>query len=312
MSRVFVIPDIHLKPWILDKAEEFISKGKYDQIVSLGDVVDDWDQEYNLNLYEETFDALTAFAIRHPNFLFCYGNHDVSYIWGAHETGYSKAARITVLECLSKFESVVPVDKRGYIHRIDNVLFSHAGLSEVFVTHYFPEFQGDIDELIGEINSLRKEEMWCDASPIWVRPQDGRIVMYPAGYLQVVGHTPVRKTDFYNDILSVDSFSTYRDGSPVGDQRFVWVDTVSKVWGFADKGNEIEPPSDEKLDIRNYQIGDRVRFKIRFSDADEDEIHEGTVEIIDRNPGWYSSIDIMSGDTLYKHIPLTDVIEKIK
>ena len=310
MSKVFVIPDIHLKPWILDKAEEFISKGNYDQIVCLGDVIDDWDQEYNLNLYEETFDTLTAFATRHSNFLFCYGNHDVSYIWGAHETGYSEAARGTVLACLSKFESTVPVDKRGYIHRIDNILFSHAGLSDAFVTHFFPEFQGDFDELIGEINSLRKEEMWCDASPIWVRPQDGRTVMYPAGFLQVVGHTPVRKTDFYNNILSVDSFSTYRDGSPIGDQRFVWVDTVSKVWGFADKGNEIEPTPDEKLDIRTYRIGDRVQFKIRFSDSDEDEIHEGTVEIIDRNPGWYSSIDIMSGGTLYKHIPLTDVIEK--
>ena len=171
-----------------------------------------------------------------------------------------------MLERLAKFESVVPVDKRGYIHRIDNVLFSHAGLSEVFVTHYFPGFQGDIDELIGEINSFRKEEMWCDASPIWVRPQNGRTVMYPAGYLQVVGHTPVRKMDFYKDILSVDSFSTYRDGSPIGDQRFVWVDTVSKVWGFADKGNEIESTPDEKLDIRSYRIGDRVQFKIRFSD----------------------------------------------
>ena len=28
MSRVFVIPDIHLKPWIFDKAEEEMAKGK--------------------------------------------------------------------------------------------------------------------------------------------------------------------------------------------------------------------------------------------------------------------------------------------
>jgi hypothetical protein len=178
------------------------------------------------------------------------------------------------------------------------------------VKHFLPEFQGDIDNLIERINILKEEEMWCDASPIWLRPQDGKTVMYPTGYLQVVGHTPVRKTDFYNDILTVDNFSTYRDGSPFGDQRFVWLDTISKQWGFADKGNLVEPIPDGKLDIRNYRIGDRVHFKIGNSSFEKTEILEGLVEIIDRNPGWYPSIDIMSGDTLYKHIPLNDVIKK--
>ena len=56
-------------------------------------------------------------------------------------------------------------------------------------------------------------------------------------------------------------------------------------------------------------MGDRVRFKIRTVESNEEEIHEGTVEIIDRNPGWYPSIDIMSGDTFYKHIPLTEVLD---
>ncbi|SDW39002.1 hypothetical protein SAMN05216391_1073 [Lachnospiraceae bacterium KHCPX20] len=30
MSKVFVIPDVHLKPWIFDKAEELIVRMKYD------------------------------------------------------------------------------------------------------------------------------------------------------------------------------------------------------------------------------------------------------------------------------------------
>jgi len=45
MSKVFVIPDVHLKPWILDKAEEILSQKEYDKVVCLGDLVDDWDQE---------------------------------------------------------------------------------------------------------------------------------------------------------------------------------------------------------------------------------------------------------------------------
>ncbi len=219
MCKVFVIPDIHLKPWILDKAEEYLLENAYERIVCLGDIVDDWGQEENLGLYERTFDALIAFANRHPNLLFCYGNHDVSYVWEAHESGYSQNARNTVLDCLSRLKNAVPKDNIGYIHRIDNVVFSHAGLSEKFVKHFFPKFHGEFDELIEKINALGKEELWCDALPIWVRPQNGGIDMYPSGYLQVVGHTPVRKTDFFGDILTVDNFSTYRDGAPIGDRR---------------------------------------------------------------------------------------------
>ena len=102
MSKVFVIPDVHLKPWMFDKAEELLSRSEYDKIVCLGDLVDDWDQEKNLGLYSETFDALERFINRHPNFLLCYGNHDVSYIWEARESGYSDYARRVVIEGLSK------------------------------------------------------------------------------------------------------------------------------------------------------------------------------------------------------------------
>ena len=69
MSKVFVIPDVHLKPWIFDKAEELLFQSEYDKIVCLGDLVDDWEQEKNLGLYSETFDVLEKFIDRHPNFL---------------------------------------------------------------------------------------------------------------------------------------------------------------------------------------------------------------------------------------------------
>ena len=42
---------------------------------------------------------------------------------------------------------------------------------------------------------------------------------------------------------------------------------------------------DQKLDIRTYHKGDRVRFKIRWADTGEVEHIDGTVEIIDRYPG---------------------------
>ncbi len=52
-------------------------------------------------------------------------------------------------------------------------------------------------------------------------------------YLQVVGHTPVISAIQEGNLLSLDNFSTYRDGIPYGDQRFVFVDTTEKTWQFA-------------------------------------------------------------------------------
>ena len=83
MSKVFVIPDVHLKPWMFERASELIAKGSCDAIVMLGDLVDDWYQEKNIDLYNETFDAAIAFTSKHPDTFWCYGNHDVSYLWEA-------------------------------------------------------------------------------------------------------------------------------------------------------------------------------------------------------------------------------------
>ena len=56
------------------------------------DIPDDWNQEYNLELYMETFDAAIAFAKKYPETLWVYGNHDLSYIWNEPESGYGPMA----------------------------------------------------------------------------------------------------------------------------------------------------------------------------------------------------------------------------
>ena len=234
MGKAFIIPDVHLKPWMFERADELMRKGEYDHVVCLGDLVDDWEQELNLELYEETLDAAAAFAGKHPEMLFCYGNHDVSYRWEALESGYSYDARDTVLKGFEKLKRALPYPKMAFIHRIDNTLFSHAGLVELFAMSYFSDRDYDIDEIIREINDFDIEELWQDISPIWARPQDGFLSPYGA-YLQVVGHTPVREPVFSRNFLTLDTFSTMPDGRPIGDERFVWVDTVEKTWGYADQ-----------------------------------------------------------------------------
>lgn len=234
MSRIFVIPDVHLKPWIFEKASALVDKDAYDAVVMLGDLVDDWYQEKNIDLYNETFDAAIAFTSKYSDTFWCYGNHDVSYLWEAMESGYSYYARETVVKRIQDLKNSIPPENSGFIHKIDNVVFSHAGLTERFVLRHFCGGQADLDSMIGRINRMGEAELWQDDSPIWARPQFGEMRLYPQDVFQVVGHTPVRTALEEGNLLTLDNFSTYRDGRPIGDERFVWVDTVEKTWGFAE------------------------------------------------------------------------------
>ena len=47
--KVLVIPDVHLKPWMFERASEIMEKGTVERAVCLMDIPDDWNQEYNRN-----------------------------------------------------------------------------------------------------------------------------------------------------------------------------------------------------------------------------------------------------------------------
>ena len=63
-------------------------------VVCLMDLPDDWGKEDDLASYEKTFDRAIQFVreFREENIYFCYGNHDISYVWGKEESGYSTKA----------------------------------------------------------------------------------------------------------------------------------------------------------------------------------------------------------------------------
>lgn len=89
----------------------------------------------------------------------------------------------------------------------------------------------DVDAVVGAINKLGQTEMWNDASPIWLRPQNARMRLYkPRKLLQVVGHTPIEKITRQGNIISCDVFSTYRDGRPIGTEEYLLPDTLT--WDY--------------------------------------------------------------------------------
>lgn len=241
--RVLVIPDVHLKPHMFDLVDEIDTKS-YDKIVCLGDLVDDWDKQLDAALYERTLDRVLKFDLDHPDMLWCLGNHDLSYIgFGLSNSGHCKYRQPLVARKLATLREQAG-DRVAIIHRIDDCLFSHAGLAARYVDFHcdIPDF---LDEVLNDINDMLDaeediEELWESDSPVWLRPEpwyDHDCLYGGTTYFQVTGHTPVKEPQTFSHcdgLFVCDVFSTRQDGTPIGNQQFVIVDTETREWCYAE------------------------------------------------------------------------------
>ncbi len=226
--KVLVIPDVHLKTWIFDKAENVLKSCKADRAVCLMDMPDDWDMEFQIDRYRAIYDRAIAFAKEYPDTLWCYGNHDLSYPWGRLESGYSPYAERTVMEKLEELENSLKNSSQiNIMHRIGQVLFSHAGLSTEFVKSLNRKLlDADIDEVLRSVNTASQDKLWNDESPLWLRALDVRRKAFRGEkYKQVVGHTPVEKIMEQGGMIFTDVFSTDREGTQIGESAMVVIDS---------------------------------------------------------------------------------------
>lgn len=245
--RMLVIPDVHLRDWMFDDADKLLKDGVADGAVFLGDIVDDWGQETNIAQYKKTLDRALKFQKDYPDTLWCKGNHDMAYLWSVPCSGTSRVlatqdAAISGL-CDLYYDSTKdddkPIDKKtaAFVHKVDNVLFSHAGISRIFALENTEtdKAYNDVDFVLDMINAMDENKLWNDDSPIWLRPQNHyagyTLDMYkPRTFLQVVGHSPMKEITKEKSLISCDVFSTYRNGFPYGNEEFCIVDTVKKTW----------------------------------------------------------------------------------
>lgn len=226
--RVLVIPDIHLRAWMFDCAEEILNSGKADRAVCLMDIPDDWDMQLRVDKYEEAYDRAISFAKTFPDTLWCYGNHDVSYPWAKLESGYSPYAEHTVILKLQELEESLPDPSQiAFVQRIDNVLFSHGGLACDFVKKFGEEMLvADIDEVLDVVNKAEPRILWNDMSPLWLRTKYNKWKMF-SNLTQVVGHTPVDKVCVKNGTVMTDVFSTRPDGQRKYEPEMMVIDSVT-------------------------------------------------------------------------------------
>ena len=76
------------------------------------------------------------------------------------------------------------------------------------------------------MNDASHDYLWDDESPLWLRPQNKTRETFRADtYKQVVGHTPVERIFEKDGIISTDVFSTYRDGTQIGESAMIIIDS---------------------------------------------------------------------------------------
>lgn len=242
--KLLVIPDVHLKPDMFDMADRIMdSNTDIDGAIQMGDLVDDWRQEFNIHLYSETMQRAIKFHKDHPNTMWVMGNHDYGYHHprvGVRESGHSKFAEIEMSNMIKDMKKAGAVQK--ILYRIDNCIFTHAGLNKDWLDSRLKKVgygkhkpsKYNIDFVV---NHASTAELWQENSPIWSRPHNN-VCDTTTASLQVVGHTPVETPTQNNGLLSTDTFSTYRDGTPFGDMKFVVVDTESCKWEIVEDEND--------------------------------------------------------------------------
>ena len=188
MSSILVVPDIHLKPALLKRVQFILQQDHHiDEVVFLGDYVDDWYKSDHTNLIKETFYHLEELKKQVPC-TFLLGNHDIPYLTQdfAHYSATDPANRSLIKDRLLALEP-------HFLYKKDNVLFSHAGvLSKALSEHLNRPVNITNKEDINLLKRLYHDSL----SPYWIRPGDFYVEQFRTDedalrMFQVVGHTPV-------------------------------------------------------------------------------------------------------------------------
>lgn len=195
--NITVIGDIHGRDKWTDNAPNFIEQS--DVTIIVGDYFDSFDIPHLAQI--ETFKKIISLKDSYGDKLvLLLGNHDYHYldISDIAYSGYNKAASWSIRHILE------PEVKNGNIqiaYQKNNLLFTHAGVTNTWVLDSFP-LKPNMNNLADELNLLFKHKPLVfdfvrgglgqgdtiDNGPLWVRPQQLLKDQIP-DYIQVVGHT---------------------------------------------------------------------------------------------------------------------------
>ena len=226
MSKVLVIPDTHLKPKMFDLADLIMAENKVDYAVQLGDNVDDF------YAFEDDYRSHNArmvlFNHEHPNTIWLWGNHELSYLLDRPVTGNVYCGKSYARLYNENFNP-------KFIHSDGRVVFSHAGIFQEFLRTNKLDKIKRISTLIKKLNELEARKYWNDFSPIWARHEYDALEFPEVleDYLQIIGHTPATIIHQDDNVVSTDVFST-NWGKKIGQEQMIIVDTETREYKTID------------------------------------------------------------------------------
>ena len=222
-----IIPDIHHR---IDVADWIFNRVEFDRAILLGDYFDDFGDTPEIAVKTAVW---LREHIDNKDFTFLVGNHDLPYMYphnrGLYCSGFEKLKSAAILQELNIFDFR---EKTKLFHRVDNVVFSHAGISRTLLEYLvYKGYLGSVASTASELElqltsllpSLRnwnesgamvhplvdagcdrggKAEVggatWCDLSYFQPTPN----------IVQVFGHTPIFPT-----AVAIQLQSKNKDGS---------------------------------------------------------------------------------------------------
>jgi hypothetical protein len=230
--KTIVIGDIHGRStW-----KDIVTQEQPDRVIFIGDYFDSFDigsadQQFNFK------DIITFKENNECEVILLIGNHDFHYYPGGETySGYQRGAAPAIRQLLEENKHHLQM-----CYQLDNILFTHAGIGWDWLSYqnrYEPGI--DSDTIADFVNAIWEYQpnrfMFCGIdqygnsktqTPIWIRPQalmvGNKDTFLKEEYIQVVGHTQVRKIDiegkatggryYFIDILDTSNqFLIYEDG----------------------------------------------------------------------------------------------------
>jgi hypothetical protein len=209
--------------------KEIVFQEKADRVIFIGDYFDSFD----IGPAEQMFNFREIIDFKEKGeceVILLIGNHDFHYFPGGETySGYKAGVAPAIRQMLQENNHHLQM-----CYQLDNVLFTHAGIGSdwlVYQNHYesFTD-QGTVTNIADFVNAIWKYQpnrfMFYGIdpygnsktqTPIWIRPQalmaGNRDTFLKTDYIQVVGHTQVRKIDIEGKATGgryyfIDTFDT--------------------------------------------------------------------------------------------------------
>lgn len=231
MKTVF-IGDIHGR----DIWKDIIKNESPGRVVFIGDYFDSFDKSLTAAIQIHNFKEILALKESgNMEVIILIGNHDYHYYPGGEiYSGYQSGAAPAIRQLLEENKQHMQM-----CYELDNILCSHAGIGHEWLMYRNNYTEGGIADFVNDIWKYKPDRFLFDGldsygdstsqTPIWIRPRSlmkgNHDSILKKAYIQVVGHTAVRKIDIQgnstgNRYYLIDTFDTGKEYLIYENQEF--------------------------------------------------------------------------------------------